>query len=590
MTPAAYGWPEKSTPTSPAMKVLDSRRLTGPSLLLDRPGTILDISLKDSDADRSAPAWRRAAARLLQAVGWPGEELACRRFPGGVSLAFSAPIDCLYAATEVNETAWALAVSELGLGPGVVFEDQVVALRKTITAERNPTLVALHDAARARGLTFLVGEDQVSAGSGAGAIVWPAESLPDAGTVDWLRIHDIPVALVTGSNGKTTVVRLLGAMAAAADRTPGMTSTDGVTVGSTFIVEGDFSGPSGARVVLRSPDVETAILETARGGILRRGLAVNRADVAVITNVAADHLGEFGIESLADLAETKLLVAKALGTSGTLVLNADDPLLVERSGRIAAPLIWFSLDPASKVVKRHLEAGGTAVIEERGRIVLAQGKHRSDVASVADVPITFGGTARHNVANALAGVAGATALGIGIEPIARALQRFGREVGDNPGRANLLELGGTRILLDYAHNPHGMAALVGVAQTFPARRRLVLLGQAGDRNDEAIRELARAAWTLQPDRVVVKEMDQYLRGRALGEVPALLADEFSRLGAPDTAISRVGPDLEGVREALAWARPGDLLVLAVHQDRRAVLRLLGRLTAANWQAGDPLPA
>jgi UDP-N-acetylmuramyl tripeptide synthase len=572
------------------MKVIDSRRLTGPSLLLDRPGAILDICLDDLDADRAAPAWRRAAGRLLHAVEWPGEELACRRFPGGVSLAFSAPIDCLYAATDVNEVAWALAVSELGPGPAVVFEDQVTALRNTIAAERNPALVALHDATRARGLTFLIGEDQVSAGSGAGAIVWPAESLPDAGAVDWSRVYDIPVALVTGSNGKTTVVRLLGAMVAAAGRTPGMTSTDGVTVGSTFIVEGDFSGPSGARVVLRSPEVETAILETARGGILRRGLAVNRADVAVITNVAADHLGEFGVQSLADLAETKLLVGKALGTSGTLVLNADDPLLVERSGRIPARLIWFSLDPASTVVQRHVDAGGTAVIQAGGRIVLAQGKDRSIVASLVDVPITFGGTARHNAANALAAVAGATALSIGVEPIALVLQRFGREAGDNPGRANLLELGGARILLDYAHNPHGMAALVGVAQTFPARRRLVMLGQAGDRNDEAIRELARAAWTLQPDRVVVNEMDQYLRGRALGEVPALLADEFSRLGAPDTAISRVGPEIDGVREALAWARPGDLLVLAVHQDRRAVLGLLSRLTATDWHAGDPLPA
>jgi cyanophycin synthetase len=572
------------------MKVLDSRRLTGPSLLLDRPGAILDISLEDSDADRAAPAWRRAAARLLQAVGWPGEELACRRFAGGVSLAFSAPMDCLYAATDVNETAWALAVSELGPGPAVVFEDQVATLRKTIAAERNPALVALHDATRARGLSFLIGEDQVSAGSGAGAVVWPADSLPNAGAVDWSRIHDVPVALVTGSNGKTTVVRLLGAMAAAADRTPGMTSTDGVTVGSRFLVEGDFSGPSGARVVLRSPDVETGILETARGGILRRGLAVPRADVAVITNVAADHLGEFGVESLADLAETKLVVAKALGTSGTLVLNADDPLLVERSGRIPARLIWFSLDPASTVVKRHVDTGGTAVVEDGGRILLAAGKHRSAVASLADVPITFGGRARHNVANVLAAVAGATALGIDIERIALALQRFGREVGDNPGRANLLELGGARILLDYAHNPHGMAALVGVAQTFPARRRLVMLGQAGDRSDEAIRELARAAWRLQPDRVVVNEMDQYLRGRARGEVPALLADEFSRLGAPDTAISRVGPEIDGVREALTWARPGDLLVLAVHQDRRAVLELLNGLTADDWKAGEPLPA
>jgi UDP-N-acetylmuramyl tripeptide synthase len=571
------------------MRVLDTRRLTGPSLLLDRPGAIIDVCLEELDAAHAAPAWRQAASRLLQAVGWTGQELACRRFAGGVSLAFSAPVDCLYAATDVNEAAWDLAVCELRGGPAAGFEDHVTALRNTIAKERNQALIALREAARRRGLTFLIGEDQVSAGSGAGARVWPAESLPEAATVDWSRIDDVPIALVTGSNGKTTVVRLLGAMVSAANRTPGMTSTDGVTVGGTFLVEGDFSGPSGARVVLRHPEVETAILETARGGILRRGLPVDRADVAIVTNVAADHLGEFGVESLGDLAETKLLVAKALGSDGTLVLNADDPQLVERSGRIRARLIWFSLDPGSPLVQRQVDSGGTAVFAEGGRIILAQGKQRSVVTSLADVAITFGGMARHNVANALAAVAGATALGIGIAPIALTLSRFGRDVGDNPGRANLLELGGARILLDYAHNPHGMAALVGVAQTFPARRRLLLLGQAGDRDDEAIRELARTAWTLQPDRVVVNEMDQYLRGRALGEVPALLADEFSRLGAPDTAVSRVGPEIDGVRDALAWARPGDLLVLAVHQDRRAVLGLLSRLTTSGWQAGDPLP-
>jgi UDP-N-acetylmuramyl tripeptide synthase len=571
------------------MKVLDSRRLTGPSLLLDTPGAILDISLDDRDAGRAVGAWRRAASRLLQAVGWSGQVIACRLFPGGVSLAFSAPVDCLYAATDLNEAAWNHAVAELIGQPIREFEDQVAELRDTIAKERNPALAALHDAARARDLTFLTGEGQVSAGSGTGAVVWAEESLPGAAAVDWSRIHDVPVALVTGSNGKTTVVRLLGAMVRAEDRTPGTTSTDGVTVGNTFLVEGDFSGPSGARVVLRNTDVETAILETARGGILRRGLPLSRADVAVITNVAEDHLGEFGVESMGDLAEAKLLVAKALSESGTLVLNADDPLLVERSNRIRAQVIWFSLSPESPVLRRHLDGGGTAVIEDSRRIVLIRGKQQTVVTALSDVPITFGGTARHNVANTLAAVGGATALGIGIGSIAQALSQFGRDVADNPGRANVLELGGTRILLDYAHNPHGMAALVGVAQTFPARRRLVMVGQAGDRNDEAIRDLARAAWTLQPDRVVVNEMDQYLRGRALGEVPALLADEFSRLGAPDAAISRVGPEIDGVREALTWAQPGDLLVLAVHQERRAVLGLLSRMTASDWQAGDPVP-
>jgi UDP-N-acetylmuramyl tripeptide synthase len=208
---------------------------------------------------------------------------------------------------------------------------------------------------------------------------------------------------------------------------------------------------------------------------------------------------------------------------------------------------------------------------------------------VADIPITFGGIATHNVANVLAAAAAATALGIEADVIAGALREFGRDLDDNPGRANLLDLGGIRLLLDFAHNPHGMSAIVKLAQTIPAGRRLLLVGQAGDRNDDAIRALARSAWELEPDYVIVKDMEGYLRGRAPGEVPEILAEEFTRLGLPAEALSRAGQEVAAVREALEWARPGDLLVLAVHEDRRAVVALLDRLKATRWQAGDPLP-
>ena len=316
---------------------------------------------------------------------------------------------------------------------------------------------------------------------------------------------------------------------------------------------------------------------------------MQRADAAVVTNVADDHLGEFGIESLAELADTKLLVARVLGSSGTLVLNADDPMLVERGSRTRGPITWFSLEPGSPVVDSHVQAGGTAVLVEHDLIELARGGQRETVISLSDAPITFRGTARHNVANVLAAIGVAIALGLELKQVAAALKRFGSGPGDNPGRANLLELGGISILLDYAHNPHGMSALVELARKLPAKRRLVMMGQAGDRNDEAIRELARAAWSLSPDYVVLKEMDEYLRGRAPGEVPALLEAEFLRLGLPRDAVSRVGPDLAGVRKALEWARPGDLLVLAVHQERQAVLDLLEALVEVGWEAGEPLP-
>jgi cyanophycin synthetase len=420
-------------------------------------------------------------------------------------------------------------------------------------------------------------------------MVWPVRSIPEPSTIDWTRVHDVPIALVTGSNGKTTVVRLLSAIIRKSGKVPGSTSTDGVYVDGTTIEEGDFSGPGGARLVLRQPAVEAAVLETARGGILRRGLATSRADVAVVTNIAEDHLGEFGVENLEQLAETKLLVARALVRGGSLVLNADDAVLVRASSKLASPITWFSLDGASEIVKTHTGRGGTAVVTAGENIVLLRNRERTSVVPTRDAPFTFGGTARHNVANALAAVAAAIELGIPIQAIAEALRSFGKQPADNPGRANLYEVGGARILVDYAHNAHGMSALVGLAQGIPADRRLVMVGSAGDRQDEAIRDMARAASGLPPDRVIVKDAEQYLRGRTLGEIPALLADEFARLGTPVSSISSAMSELEGVRDALTWARPGDLLVLAVHQDRRQILGLFDRLDSTGWKVGEPLP-
>ncbi len=254
------------------MMVLDSRRITGPSLVLDRPGAVLDVRLEDAEREQTVAAWRRAARGMLDELGWSGETLAVRAFPGGVSLGFTAPLDALYIATDVNEWAWDAAVAELQGQPSRDPSEAAEEIRKRIETEGNPGLLPLRDAALARGVTFLSDDDGVSVGSGKGALVWQPDELPDPSEVDWSRVHDIPIVLVTGSNGKTTVVRLLAAMVSAGNTTPGLTSTDGVFAGSTKLGDGDFSGPSGARLVLRSREVETAILETARGGILRRGL------------------------------------------------------------------------------------------------------------------------------------------------------------------------------------------------------------------------------------------------------------------------------------------------------------------------------
>jgi cyanophycin synthetase len=552
------------------MKILESRRLTGLNLLHDREGAVLDVALAPEESEEATAAWESHARRLLNAVGWNAETLAVRRFPGGASLAITAPFDALYAATEINEQAWESAVAALAGQPVSDLEEAAARLRDSIERESNPALRALRGAASAHGVAFLADDDQVSIGLGRGSLTFSAGEPPDPAAVDWSRVHDIPVVLVTGTNGKSTTVRLLASIVRMAGLTAGTTSTDRVEVGDDVVDRGDFSGPGGARTLLRDRRVEIAILETARGGILRRGLAVRSADVALVTNIAEDHLGDYGVQDLDSLTEAKLVVTRAVPPRGRVVLNADDPRLTAGAGGIAAPITWFSLDSANELAA----ASGEASLLEGEDLILRRGGQRLRIARVQDVPITFGGAARYNVANALAAIALAAALDLPAVAMAAGLRRFRPTPEENPGRANLLEIGGFRVLVDYAHNPHGLAALLDLASTLPAERRLITIGQAGDRDEAAIRDLARVAWTFRPDRVVMKETPTMLRGRVLGEIPALLEDELRRQGAPTESLERAGDDLEATRQALDWARPGDLLVLLVHTQRDEVLDLL----------------
>jgi cyanophycin synthetase len=567
------------------MKLLDSRRLTGPNLLLDGAGAALEVSLAPEEAEAAVAAWRDNVRRLLAAVGWPDEEIAVRRFSGGASLAISAPIDSLYSATEVNEQAWTAAQAAVTGGLAPNLSETTDELRAWISQEANPALLSLRDAAAAHAVSFLWDDDQVSVGLGTGSLTWPADALPESAAVGWDNVHDVPVLMVTGTNGKTTTVRLLAAIATAAGKVPGITSTDDIEVAGEVLDRGDYSGPGGARTLLRDRRVEIAILETARGGMLRRGLALTGADAALVTNIAADHLGEFGILDVRALAEAKLVIAKAVRPGGRIILNADDPELLAAAGRLTLPITWFSLDAANPRVEAHLAAGGDACYLENGVLSVAWGDERTAVVRVEEIPLTLGGAARHNVANALGAIGLAAAAGLPVEAIAKGL----RCLTSNLGRAVSLELGGARVLLDYAHNPHGMAAMVELALQLPGDRRLLVLGQAGDRSDEAIRELARAAWPLRPDRIIVKELPKMLRGRSLGEVPAVLRDELLRLGATPESVTIAATELEGIREALSWARPGDLLILLAHIQRDEVLALLDRLRETSWRAGDPLP-
>lgn len=562
--------------------------------------------------DAMIDGWRERIARMRAALDWPDGTMVARRHAGGASLALAAPIDQLLTATEVNEWALLSTLWSRGVRAGMDWPhapghpaawdegDALRTLRTFASGERDPVLVPLVHAAEENAVDVLLDDDELTLGSGRRARTFPLADLPKAGTVDWTALGNVPIVLVTGSNGKTTTTRVLAAIL----RTSGLrvvhTCTDGVYTGAEPVVVGDYSGPAGARLALRLPDIDAAVLETARGGILRRGLAVSRADVAVVTNVSDDHFGEYGIDNLDDLAAVKLTVARALDANGTLVLNADDALLAasHRDGRIPSgndgrrPRVsWFATDADAPLLAATRYGGGATCGARGGRLVLEHRGHTDDLGAVDAMPLTFGGAALYNIANLAAAALAAHGLGVGAESVRGVFAAFGATRSDNPGRLEHHAFGGIEAFVDYAHNPDGLRGLLRLVTRSGSRRIGLLLGQAGNRDDAEIRELAAAAAEFAPAHVVLKDIQGYLRGRVEGEIPSILRVELVRRGVEGSRIETELDEFAAVLRLLDWARPGDTLVLPVHgkANRPRVAGLLERLAASGWRAGTALP-
>jgi UDP-N-acetylmuramyl tripeptide synthase len=546
----------------------------------------------------SIERWRTGVRGLSAALGWPAPELAARVHPGGATLVLSAPLDQLFAATEVNEWAWQRAVgAHDGFhAPGHPASWDEPAALDTLTrlarGERAPALRALVDAARAHGLEACIDDDTLSLGEGRWSRAWPTSAPPAPDAVPWSALQAIPKALVTGSNGKTTSVRLLAAALRAQGLHVGHSCTDGVFVDGIAVASGDWSGPAGARSVLRHPAVEAAVLETARGGILRRGLAVTRADVAVVTGISADHFGEYGVHDLDDLAEVKLTVARAIDARGLLVLNADDAILRCHAALLTCPLGWFARDHAHPLLEAHRAGGGRTCGVQAGELLLSQGDATRSLGPVEAMPLTLGGLAGYNIANLAGAALAAAALGVPAATLAALFARFGSEHADNSGRLQRWRFGRSTVLLDYAHNPEGLDALLGIAQRLRGDGRLgLLLGQAGNRDDDAVRALAATAARHRPDRVVLKDIAGFLRGRAPGEIAGVLRAALLRGGVDASAIETVLDEAQAACVLVGWARDGDVVVLPTHgtQARERVCRWLDALLVAAWRPGQALP-
>lgn len=488
------------------------------------------------------------------------------------------------------------ALARRGLGPeSVPRAGEVVAVRETanlstggtardVTAEVHPDVRrACERAARVIGLDVagidLVVPD-IARGLAGGAVIevnaapglrmhhHPSEGEPrDAGgaIVDMLyppgATGRIPIAAVTGTNGKTTVTRMTAQVMALTGRTVGMTTSAGVFVGGDLVSRGDCAGPRSARAVLCDPAVEVAVFEAARGGIIRGGLAWDWSDVGVITNVQPDHIGQDGLESLEDLLHVKSLVVERVREGGAVILGADDPLLVRlaeqpRLARLRRELVWVALDPERPVVRAHLAGGGRAFLRRGEWLVEAAHREERRVVLAADVPVSFGGTADFQVQNALFALAAARGLGATVEEAARGLRAF--DARDNAGRANLFDVHGAAVLVDYGHNPEAFRAVARMVSRWGVGRVTCVASVPGDRADWLIEECGRVL-ARSFDRLVVKE-DADRRGRAPGAT-AELVRRGALLAAPGRECAVVLDERAAVERALGEAAPGDLVIV-----------------------------
>jgi cyanophycin synthetase len=366
----------------------------------------------------------------------------------------------------------------------------------------------------------------------------------------------IPIITVTGTNGKTTTARLCAHIARQAGRCVGLTTTDGIYIRDRLVQKGDTTGPVSAAVVLRDPSVNFAVLETARGGILRAGVGYDWSNAAIVTNIAEDHLGMNGVDTLEDLANVKAVTVECVMRDGYAILNAEDGMTPTIREHADCELALFSVDPDNKTFRGHVSSNGLGATVESGWFVLYDKGLRFSVCEVINAPITFAGHARFNIANALAAIVATYATKIPLFDITSGLRSFVQSTFTAPGRVNFIDFDGFRVLLDYSHNPHAIASLCEMVSSLRQGRLIAIFGLPGDRRDSDIRASSRIiARTF--DRVLIRE-DANLRGRAPGEIAAMIADTLRAEGMND--VREVLDEEEALRMAIETAQPDDLIV------------------------------
>ncbi|MBZ8178951.1 cyanophycin synthetase [Oscillatoria salina] len=414
---------------------------------------------------------------------------------------------------------------------------------------------------------------EVNAAPGFRMHACPSEGLPrnvGAAVLDMLFPRGtecrIPITAITGTNGKTTTTRLIAHIYRQTQKVVGYTTTDGIYIDDHLVEKGDTTGPQSAQTILKDPTVEVAVLETARGGMLRSGLAFDKCDVGLVLNVAADHLGIGDIDTVEQLAHLKCVVAETVGAEGCTVLNADDPLVSKMAKRVKAEVAYFSMNPDNPIIQEHVRRGGLAAVYENGYLSILEGDWTLRVEKAENVPITMKGMAPFMIANALAACLATYVRGVDLEMIRQGVRTFTAGVNQTPGRMNLFDLGKFHALVDYAHNPASYEALGGFIRNWQGEK-IGVVGGPGDRRNEDLIMLGEISARIF-DRVIVKEDDDP-RGRERGEVADLIVKGIKEVN-PDSDYETILNEEKAIRIGLDEASEDSLVVILPESVSRAI--------------------
>lgn len=554
------------------------RILAGTNVFFSDVGAIAEFHTKDSRLAEFAKDYEEMVRKILDDLGWDDVPLHAKLFSNGIVLAFPTEFDLTYAGCKILTVAFDLILPKYNQLPPLDFAEELDYLEYVIRQERYMTLRNVYRESKARDLNMYVNGKVITIGSGKGAYTANIDEI-GFDDVPWDDISEIPSVMVTGTNGKTTTVRLTSFISQHAGKVVGYCSTDWVMINGEVVSEGDLSGPNGNRTVMTNPTVEAAVLEVARGGIVKRGLATSHVNGAVVMNVSEDHLGVNGIDTVMDLAKAKFTVQNAVRPHGHNVINLDDELSREFIKSVPCARAFFSQKLSLDEMKSYLELAEDYIcyIENDSFVVYRHGE-KHVIAEVNKVDLTYNGIAKHNIENVLAAICLSIELGRNYEEISAGLLAFRNDI-HNHGRFNMFEINGhpgSKIFVDYGHNLASVDNMLKFARSIADEQTklTVLLGFSGDRKF-LVDAVAKSAVEHKVDNVIIKLFTSHLRGAEVGELAQLMQERLIKRGFnPENIIATVDHEIEALRIILNNMEDNHLYIMLCQDEAAEVIQAI----------------